>query len=84
MRCLMKSRLMHALEVDCKEETMSHRAERWLAEQEVALLEAIYELESPTEPEDRQQPIRLETQKVRAAKLRRPSDPSQPNRTITG
>jgi hypothetical protein len=57
-------------EVRCKETTMSRRAEHWVAEQEVALLEAIYQLESPSEPEDRQQPIRLEAQRVRAPKPR--------------
>jgi hypothetical protein len=62
---------------------MSRRAEQWLAEQEVALLEAIYQLESPPEHEDRRQPMRLE-QKVRRSKLRLPSDPSQPNRAISG
>jgi hypothetical protein len=71
------------VKVGCKEGTMSRRAQDWLAEQEVALLEAIYELQSPPESEDRGQPIRLETQKVRAVRSRPPSDPSQPNRAIT-
>ena len=35
-------------------------AEQWIAEQEIALLEAIYQLESLSEREDRRQPIRLE------------------------
>jgi hypothetical protein len=48
---------------------MSHRAEHWLAEQEVVLLEAIYQLESPPEPLDRQPP-RLEEQAVRVLKPR--------------
>jgi hypothetical protein len=63
---------------------MSRRAEHWLAEQEVALLEAIYQLESPADREDPRQPIRLEAQTVRVVKSRRRSDPSHPNRTITG
>jgi hypothetical protein len=75
---------MDAWKFFCKEEIMSRRAEHWLAEQEVALLEAICELESPPEPEHRQQPMRLEEQKVRAVRLRRSSDPSEPNRAITG
>jgi hypothetical protein len=57
---------------------MSRRAEQWLAEQEVALLEVMYQLEPPPEPEDRRPTIRLDTQKVRVVKLRQPSDPSGP------
>lgn len=72
------------MEVGCKEGTMSRRAEHWLAEQEVALLEAIYQVESSPEREDRAQPIRLDAQTVRVLKSRQRSDPSQPNRTITG
>ena len=49
---------------------MSRRAEHWLAEQEAALLEAIYQLESPPEPVDRRQPTRLEAQAVRVSKSR--------------
>jgi hypothetical protein len=49
---------------------MSRGAEDWLAEQEVALLAAIYELESPAEPVDRRQPTRLEAQAVRVLKSR--------------
>jgi hypothetical protein len=49
---------------------MSRRAEYWLAEQEVALLEAIHQLESPPEPVDRRQPTRLEAQTVRVLKSR--------------
>ena len=49
---------------------MSRRAEDWLAEQEVALLEAIYHVESPPEPVDRRQPTRLEAQTVRVLKSR--------------
>jgi hypothetical protein len=64
---------------------MSRRAEHWLAEQEVALLEAIHRLESPSEREDRAQPIRLDAQTVSVSKSRQRSDPSQPNNTtITG
>jgi hypothetical protein len=62
---------------------MHRRAEQWLAEQEVVLLEAIYQLESPHEREDPRKPIRPEAQTVRVVKSRRRSDPSQPNRTIT-
>jgi hypothetical protein len=49
---------------------MSRRAEHWLAEQEVVLLEAIYQLESPPEPVDRRQPPTLEAQTVRVLKPR--------------
>jgi hypothetical protein len=49
---------------------MSRRAEHWLAEQEVALLDAIYQLESPPEPGVRRQPTRPEAQTVRALKSR--------------
>jgi hypothetical protein len=49
---------------------MSRRAEHWLAEQEVAQLEAIFQLESPPEPVDRQQPTTLEAQTVRVLKSR--------------
>ena len=63
---------------------MSRSAEQWIAEQEVALLEAIYQLESPPEREDPRQPIRLEMQTGRIVKSRLRSDPSQPDRTITG
>jgi len=49
---------------------MSRRVEHWLAEQEVALLEAMYQLESPPEPADRRQPTRLEAQTVRVLKSR--------------
>jgi len=48
---------------------MSRRAEQWLAEQEVALLEAIYQEKSPPEPVDPRQP-RLEAQTVRVLKSR--------------
>jgi hypothetical protein len=65
----MDSTLMDAWKFFCKEEIMSRRAEHWLAEQEVALLEAIYELESPPEPEHRQQPMRLEEQKVSSCEV---------------
>ena len=49
---------------------MSRTAEHWLAEQEVALLEAIYEVQSPPEPVDRRQPTRVEAQTVRVLKSR--------------
>jgi hypothetical protein len=48
---------------------MSRRAEHWLAEQEVELLEAIYQRESP-EPVDRRQPTRVEARTVRVLKSR--------------
>jgi hypothetical protein len=60
---------------------MSRRAEHWLAEQEVVLLEAIYQLDSPPEPADRRQPTRLEAKTVRVLKSRVPSDAQ--NRTAT-
>ena len=60
---------------------MSRRAEHWLAEQEGALLEAIYQLESPPESVDRRQPTRLDAQPIRVLKSRLPSDPQ--NRTAT-
>ena len=63
---------------------MSRRAERWIAQQEIALLEAIYQLESLSEREDPRQPIRLEMQTVRVVKARLRSDSSLPNRPITG
>jgi hypothetical protein len=63
---------------------MSRSAEQWIAEQEIALLEAIYQLESLSEREDPRQPIRLEVQTVRVVKSRLRSDSSQPNRPITG
>ena len=49
---------------------MSRRAEDWLVEQEVALLEAIYQLESPPEPIDGRRPTRPEAQTVRVLKSR--------------
>lgn len=49
---------------------MSRRAEHWLAEQEVALLEATYQLESPPETVERRQPTRLEEQTVRVLRSR--------------
>ena len=45
---------------------MSRRAERWVAEQEIAVLEAMYERQSPPEPQDRHPPIRLEPQTVKS------------------
>jgi hypothetical protein len=61
---------------------MSRNAERWLAEHEIAMLEAIYELESPPGPEDWREPF-----PPRAQNLRRPNSPSNPpqsNGAITG
>ena len=49
---------------------MSRRAEHWLAERQVALLEAIHQLESPPEPEARRQPTTLEAQTVQVLKSR--------------
>ena len=58
---------------------MSRRAEQWIAEQELAVLEAMYERQSPPAPQDPQQPIRLEPQTVAVLRSRLRSDPSQPN-----
>jgi hypothetical protein len=44
---------------------MSNKAERWLAEQEVALLERIFELESPPDAGDERDVMRVEALKVR-------------------
>ena len=63
---------------------MSRRAEQWIAAQEIALLEAIYQLDSRSEPEEPHQPIRLKVQSVRVVKSRLRRDSSQPNRPITG
>ena len=61
---------------------MSARAERWLAEQEIALLERVYALESPPEAEDDREVIPVEVRKVR---LWRPAtDGSHSNGTIGG
>jgi len=57
---------------------MSSRAEHWLAEQEVALLETIYQRESPPERVDRRQPTKLEARTVRVLKSRLPSDCPSP------
>jgi len=58
------------MQVGYKEQTMRTRAEDWLAEQEVALLEALYHLDSPPESVDQQQQTRLEPQTVRVLKSR--------------
>jgi hypothetical protein len=64
---------------------MSGKAERWLVEQEIARLEAMYQLESPPEePEDWREVIRLEAQKVRPSRSHPPTNPSQANGAITG
>ena len=47
---------------------MSDKAERWLSEQEIELLERIYALESPPGPEDPREVIRVEARKVRVYK----------------
>jgi len=47
---------------------MNDKAERWLAEQEIALFEEIYALESPPAPEDPREAIRVEARKVRVYK----------------
>jgi hypothetical protein len=52
---------------------MNDKAERWLAEQEIALLEEIYALESPPAPEDPREVIRVEARKVRV--YERATDP---------
>ena len=58
------------MQVGYEEQTMSRRAEDWLTDQEVALLEAIHQLESPPEPVDRRQARKLEAQTVRVLKSR--------------
>lgn len=58
-------------DADWKEQTMTRKAEEWLAEQEVARLEAIYRLEPTPEVVDRRQRTTLEAQTVRVAKSRR-------------
>jgi hypothetical protein len=58
------------MQVGNKEQTMSRKAEDWLAEQEVALLEAIHHLESPPQPVDPRQGTTLEAQTVRVLKSR--------------
>jgi hypothetical protein len=45
---------------------MSREAERWLVDKEIALLEAMHELSSPTELEDSPPIKRKERVKVRA------------------
>jgi hypothetical protein len=66
-------------EITVKEAVMGNKAERWLAEQEIAFLERIYTLESPPEHEDTRQVIEVEAHRVRRA-----TNPSQKNGTITG
>jgi hypothetical protein len=60
---------------------MNGKVEQWLAEQEVARLEAIYQLPSPSEPDD---PGQVEAQTVRAVELRGSGDPSRPDSAIPG
>ncbi len=47
---------------------MSNKAERWLVERETALLERIYALDSPPEPEGMRVVIRVDARKVRVFK----------------
>jgi hypothetical protein len=54
-----------------RSKTMTRRAEQWLAEQEVALLEAMFQLEPVPEVVDRGQRTTLEGQTVRVLKSRR-------------
>jgi hypothetical protein len=61
---------------------MNDKAERWLAEQEIALLEGIYALESPAGRADTREAIRATAHKVRVSKPAANSSPS--NGTITG
>ena len=63
---------------------MTRRSERWLAEQEVAVLEATYELQSPPEPEEWRRWIVLEPDAVRALSSRLRSASSHRNRTTLG
>jgi hypothetical protein len=65
-----------------REFAMSDKAERWLAEHEIALLETIFELKSPPDREDRREVIRLKALKVRAPKP--PTNRSPSNGSITG
>jgi hypothetical protein len=65
-----RDRVDEACKLAVRSNTMSRRAEDWLAEQEVALLEAINQLESPPDPVDRKQPTRLEAQTGRVLKSR--------------
>ena len=55
---------------------MSDKAERWVAEQEIALLERIYALESPPEAVDEREAIRVEARKVRLWRPRADGSPS--------
>ena len=64
------------------EESMSDNAERWLADQEIALLERIYALESQPEAEDAREVIRVEARKVRLWRPR--AGGPQSNGTIGG
>jgi hypothetical protein len=59
---------------------MNDQAERWLAEQELAVLERIYTLESPPGPEDPREVLRVEARKVGVYK--RPTN-APSNGTIT-
>ena len=43
---------------------MTDKAERWLSEREMELLERIYALESPAGPEDPREVLRVEARKV--------------------
>ena len=61
---------------------MSDKAERWLAEQESAMLERIYALPAAPEHDDERDVIGVEARKVR---LWRPGTHGpQPNGTIRG
>ena len=78
---------MHHAEEDSrrlvgKEEAMSNKAERWLAQQEIALLEEIYALESPPDCGDTRAVIRVKAHKVRISKPATNATPS--NGAITG
>ena len=61
---------------------MSDKAERWVAEQEIAFLERIYALESPPEAIDEREVIRVEARKVRLWRPRADGSPS--HETIDG
>ena len=55
---------------------MSDIAERWVTEQEIALLERIHTLESPPEAVDEREVIRIEARKVRVWRPRADGSPS--------
>jgi hypothetical protein len=67
-----------------QKEAMSQNAERWIAEQEIVLLEAVYELDSPAERDEWREPMLLRVEKVRVSKSRSAREPTTPDDAITG